>query len=40
LPRLRRTGFVEDFFFIIGIWVCVKRILEESRRRQPRFARG
>ena len=23
LPRLRRAGFVEYFFFIIGIWVCV-----------------
>ena len=40
LPRLLRTGFVEYFFFIIGIWVCVKRILEESSRCRPRFARG
>src|SRR6476620_12336489 len=40
LPRLRRTGFVEDFFFIIGIWFCVKSILEESRRCRPRFPRG
>jgi hypothetical protein len=31
---------VEHFFFIIGIWVCVKRILEESRRCPPRFTRG
>jgi hypothetical protein len=31
---------VEHFFFIIGIWVYVKRILEESRRCRPRYARG
>src|SRR4051812_49840619 len=31
---------VEHFFFIIGMWVCVKRILEESRRCRPHFTRG
>ena len=45
LRRVKRLwrGYVErveDFFFMIGIWICVKRILEESRRCRPRFARG
>ena len=42
VKRLGQTSMerVEHFFFIIGIWVCVKRILEESRHCPPRFARG